>query len=57
MSDNRDNMMEEQIRNSMENIPASLRPENIEQRLASMNLQEKYARSLSQDIPNENIMK
>ncbi len=55
MSDNRDNMMEEQIRNSMENIPASLRPENIEQRLASMNLQEKYARSLSQDIPNENI--
>ncbi len=55
MSDNRDNIMEEQIRNSVEAIPSSLSPELLEKRLASMTLQEKYARSMSQDIPTEDI--
>ena len=55
MSDNRDNIMEEQIRNSVEAIPSTLSPELLEQRLASMTLQEKYARSMSQDIPTEDF--
>ena len=55
MSDNRDNIMEEQIRNSVEAIPSTLSPELLEQRLATMTLQEKYARSLSQDIPTEDF--
>ena len=55
MSDNRDNIMEEQIRNSAENIPSTLSPQLLEQRLATMTLQEKYARSMSQDIPTDDI--
>lgn len=55
--DNRDNLLEEQIKNSYEKMPESLRPENIEQRLLSMTQEERYNRSMSEDIPNDNEVK
>ena len=55
MADLNDNMLEEQLKSSIEQLPDSLRPENIEARLASMTVAEKYSRSRSEDIPMEDI--
>ena len=51
--DNRDKIIEDQMRNSNEMIPESLRPDNIEKKLASMTIEERYKRSQSEDIPSE----
>lgn len=53
MSNNRDNMVEDKLKNTQQPIPESLRPENMEQKLASMSVDEKYKRSMSQDISDE----
>ena len=53
MSNNRDNMVEDKLKNTQQPIPDSLRPENMEQKLASMSVDEKYRRSMSQDISDE----
>ena len=45
MSNNRDNMVEDKLKNTQQPIPESLRPENMEQKLASMSVDEKYKRS------------
>ena len=50
-----DNIFEEQLKSSVEQLPDSLRPENIEGKLASMTVPEKYSRSRSEDIPMEDI--
>lgn len=50
MSD-RDKMLENQIRNEEVRIPDSLRPENIEEKLARMTPEEAAKRSSSIDIP------
>ena len=55
MADLNDKMLEEQLKSSIEQLPDSLRPENIEARLASMTVAEKYSRSRSEDIPMEDI--
>ena len=51
--DNRDNIMEEQLKNSYEQMPESLRPDNIEKRLLAMTQEERYNRSMSKDIPED----
>lgn len=51
--DNRDNLFEQQIRSGVENIPESLRPENMERRLSAMSQDERYNRSQSTDIPDD----
>ena len=51
--DNRDNLMEEQLKNSYEKMPESLRPENIENRLLAMTQEERYNRSMSEDVPED----
>ncbi len=55
MSDTNDKILEQQLKSSVEQIPDSLRPENIEARLASMTVAEKYSRSRSEDIPMDDI--
>lgn len=49
--DIRDKNIEEQIRESSVNIPESLLPENIEKKIMGMEMDEKYSRSQSADIP------
>ncbi len=55
MSDTNDKILEQQLKSSVEQISDSLRPENIEARLASMTVAEKYSRSRSEDIPMDDI--
>ena len=46
MSNNRDNMVEDKLKNTQQPIPESLRPENMEQKLASMSVDEKFVREV-----------
>ena len=55
--ENRDNIIEEQLKNSVENIPDSLKPNNMEQRLLQMTQEERFSRSMSVDIPDDNETK
>lgn len=53
--ENRDNIIEEQIKNSNEKIPEALRPENIERKIAAMSPEELNRRAGSVDIPDQTV--
>ncbi len=54
--ENRDNILEEQIRNSEVEIPESLSPDKIEEMLRNMSPEEMEKRSGSEDVPVSNRM-
>ena len=53
--DNRDKNFENNIKNEYINIPESLKPENIEQKLFNMSPEEMNRRSESNDVPYQEI--